>query len=442
MCGIVGVIEKGNFGFTSSSVNSFKDMLIIDSYRGMDSTGVFLVNVDGNVNWSKNTDHGWNFVYYSENEKELDPLIWSPAKENGKILVGHNRKATSGEVTDENAHPFIQDNIIVVHNGSVRGHKKFADTEVDSHSLAYLFSSKPLEEAIPLLDGAFALAWYDINKKEFYLLRNNERPLFVVETQSYWYFGSELNNIKLALERNHKGSQIVNEGPLPSGELWTFDLDNTKEPKKSKVEFYKNYYTTSTYYPTKSSSSCSVTTLPKFIHSTGDTVLFKITKITNWQHVNTAPIPGEAVQIDGHVLGDTTITVRGQVNGGLWEHIEDQDFVAAEVSSVNQGAWINGVQNKEQIWIVGSSLRNGFSIKTKNNVVVNNVIWSNMPHVCHQCKSVIAVYELEECKAFVPKKPNKKSSIWCPVCTEKSDSKKSQNKVLSLVNKISNNVLH
>ena len=49
MCGLVGVTTKLSNGFSYEQVSVFEELLHIDTLRGDDSTGVFLVNGIGNV---------------------------------------------------------------------------------------------------------------------------------------------------------------------------------------------------------------------------------------------------------------------------------------------------------------------------------------------------------------------------------------------------------
>jgi len=144
MCGIVGMIAKKQAGFSYSEVAAFKDALLIDSLRGEDSTGVFSVMRNKTVNAIKVATHPLH-LYQCTDWTSLESKI----VQHGRFVVGHNRSATKGAIKTENAHPFHEGKIILVHNGTLRGdHKELADVEVDSHAICHALNEKPPEEVI------------------------------------------------------------------------------------------------------------------------------------------------------------------------------------------------------------------------------------------------------------------------------------------------------
>lgn len=186
MCGLVGIISKKQHGFNRGDFDVFQDMLYMDALRGWDSTGCFAINQKGNVNWLKEASSAGEFITTKGFEEFRRRNEYS-----ARCLIGHNRKATKGAIIDENAHPFVEGHHILVHNGILINHKKIADTEVDSHALAHLFLEKGVIEAIPEIDGAFAIIDYDVEKKKLYAVRNKERPLVLIETEELYILCSE-----------------------------------------------------------------------------------------------------------------------------------------------------------------------------------------------------------------------------------------------------------
>jgi len=165
----------------------------------------------------------------------------------GKAILGHNRKATVGRITDDTAHPFVvNETFAMVHNGTLRGHKVMKDTEVDSDALAHHleplltgeFDKEKFEEEMGKINGAFAVGIYSQPNNRVYLMRNNERPLAVVETDDAWYWASEGLMLLWVLSRNGYDMGKHKIHSLAAHSLVTIDLDTNEytetefEPKK------------------------------------------------------------------------------------------------------------------------------------------------------------------------------------------------------------------
>ena len=201
MCGIVGAITKHTNGFTYPDLKIFETLLFLDTLRGEDSTGVFAVNNLGNVGIAKEATTAESFLKTEAWQKYKTHLF-----QNGWCVVGHNRKATRGKVSDENAHPFwVEDKLVLVHNGSYFGsHDHLKKVEVDSHAIAHTLAEHgdlDVEGALKKINAAYALIWYDIDNKKLNVIRNDQRPLHWVETPSCWFFASEMGMLDFALSR-------------------------------------------------------------------------------------------------------------------------------------------------------------------------------------------------------------------------------------------------
>lgn len=241
MCGLVGVLAKGTNGLLTEQCDAFDTLLFLDSLRGEDSTGVFMVTNRGEVSLAKEGSHA--AIY--RNAPEYEKLLRQAWRE-GACLIGHNRKATRGVINDENAHPFVvEDRIVLVHNGGIKGdHKKFADVEVDSHAIAHNLHKHDgdAQKAIGEIDAAYALIWYDFKKGTLNFLRNNERPLWFMETDNAYLWCSEYEMLDFAASR-HKLK--VKELPtmLAADTLLTYTLNNGSYPmwklSHQKLDFSK-----------------------------------------------------------------------------------------------------------------------------------------------------------------------------------------------------------
>ena len=232
ICGIVGVIPKGYFGFDKKTEDSFYQMLYCDALRGDDSTGVIMVENTSGFGIMK---EGYSAPYVidqiqgSEQGKAMFPR--------GKAMIGHNRKKTIGAVADETSHPFVvKGEFAMVHNGTLNNHKELADTLVDSEALAIHLEPVlngdwdllKFEEAIGKVRGAYAVAAYSQNNHCVYLLRNDQRPLSFVDTNEGFFWASEMGLLYWILGRN--GVTLKDHEPVVVKEnsLYKIDLDTNK----------------------------------------------------------------------------------------------------------------------------------------------------------------------------------------------------------------------
>lgn len=215
MCGLVGVIG------TIDSVDNkiFRDLLRVDVLRGPHSTGI-----------ASRTRLEEPVVF----KKALLPddlLGMKGAKElfndfnRNDILLGHNRWATMGKVNHTNAHPFEMDNIIGAHNGTLRKQHLLPDHtqfKVDSENIFHSFEKLGVKETVKLLDGAFALTWFDRNTNVFNFTRNDERTLYYCfsEKGKTFYYASEDWMLEGVLAR-HK---VKHQGILPFRPLYHYKL--------------------------------------------------------------------------------------------------------------------------------------------------------------------------------------------------------------------------
>lgn len=207
MCGIFGQItttpEKINDGY-------IKILGMDNVSRGRDSCGVFL---DGEIYTGVNGEKDFgDFI----KGRRFKPSVYP-------VVFGHTRKASSGAVTKNNAHPFgfgELDNgdyrFVGVHNGTIYNDDELAKdygvsttikehftnsnsffnrNKIDSQILLEILTKNTPDKDFRVLedyDGGAALAWYDtLEPNVFYLFHGasanaynyvtEERPLF-----TYW----------------------------------------------------------------------------------------------------------------------------------------------------------------------------------------------------------------------------------------------------------------
>jgi hypothetical protein len=249
MCGLVGYITS--HAHASSERRKFLEQaLIIDTLRGEDSTGIFVVpheqdttHRNGCAGYGKVVCDGYGFV-------NSDTYKSTMGNDNGKwrAVVGHNRAATIGGVSVDTAHPFNVGPITLVHNGTLRdmSHMRHSDMCKDSHNDSHAIARNLAEVApggksvIEDLDGAFALIWHDARDDRVRIVRNKERPLHMALSEqgngSTLYFASEAGMLAWLLKRNG-----VTHGPIfepKPGWVLTFDKDPA-DPATEKVELWQ-----------------------------------------------------------------------------------------------------------------------------------------------------------------------------------------------------------
>ncbi|MFA5729642.1 MAG: glutamine--fructose-6-phosphate transaminase (isomerizing) [Candidatus Paceibacterota bacterium] len=229
MCGIVGYI--GNKEASPILLSGLKRM----EYRGYDSYGFCFLN-DNKASLFKR-------VGKIDNTEE--EFLSKDFK--GQIGIGHSRWATTGLVTEENAHPHCdcKNEIFVVHNGIIENYKELkaklikeghvfkseTDTEVIAHLIEKYFVSN-LEEAVgkALRDvrGTYGLAVISTKDPDKVVAARMSSPLIIGVGTDEFLVASDPSAI---ITRTR---QIIN---LDDGEIAVLKKDGfciLKEEKESK----------------------------------------------------------------------------------------------------------------------------------------------------------------------------------------------------------------
>lgn len=178
MCGLVGMAGDLHGGHD----RVLRSLLILDSLRGEDSAGVAFVGKYGNgVQVAKALGDPFNLFNDGKYEKGLRTV--------NKVMIGHNRYATSGGVNKAGAHPFEFDTLVGAHNGTIGSRYRLDDDKdfkVDSQALYWNIEKNGVKETIRRLGGAgnaWSLVWWDKKELTLNFLRNTERPMWMCRSK-------------------------------------------------------------------------------------------------------------------------------------------------------------------------------------------------------------------------------------------------------------------
>lgn len=245
MCGLVGVANFTGSGIGSQEAEMFENLLIAGAVRGVDGTGMFMVNEDGKIQTLKKTGEPF-WVILNSNYGKLVDYINKPYP---KILAGHNRYATKGGTKDKHTHPFTHGHITLMHNGTLSSHKFTKDFDVDSEALCYAIMEMGIDDAVAKMHGAFALCYYNHREKSLNLARNNQRPLFVatgkyVETIAW---ASEKELLTWVLTRNRLVGQFEEPYEIEPHLLLSFTMGDKFKKETRKISFTGSQMPTYSY---------------------------------------------------------------------------------------------------------------------------------------------------------------------------------------------------
>lgn len=291
MCGIVGVCGK----ILNKEEVVFKTLLCLDTIRGPDSTGVLAVSENSVSDIFKKVGTPWGCF----GEKGFNNIF----KFNNVLLLGHNRMATVGNVTAKNAHPFDVGDIIGVHNGTIKQEHKLDDHEyfdVDSETVLHNFAKNGTVNTCKILDGAYAVVFYDKRDHSVHMLRNKERPLYYVYSKDMktLFWASENWMLHIATARG--GVEIGEIVELPEMTEKFFQLPKqppgkvAQLPEMSEIvlkkEEPKPYYTP--WRETKKTSNGTQLTVvkslsverTKLLSFIGKDILFSATGLVTGKH--------------------------------------------------------------------------------------------------------------------------------------------------------------
>lgn len=244
MCGIVGIGRFTTGGLYGNEVTVFRDLLIADMVRGMDGTGIIRVDRSGNALWRKVKGTPVDLF----RTKGTAAWFSKSAPDCDRLLIGHNRFATSTNKDNDNAHPFQTGDITLVHNGNFTNIKELlpeATYPVDSEGLCAAISAMGAQKTFEKATGAFSVVFYDAKDKTLNFYRNYQRPMFITwdQTNKVVIFASEKKMVEWALDRNNLFDikELPHELPVYQWRRFTIDGEQLEDveikPDYTKIVF-------------------------------------------------------------------------------------------------------------------------------------------------------------------------------------------------------------
>lgn len=233
MCGIVGTAGASN----KTNDNVLETLLILDQLRGIDSTGVAVISRQNEVRIAKNIGTAYDLLDTKPFNRAMGCM--------SRAIIGHNRSATSGTVTKKNAHPFENESLVGVHNGTLQSKWMLEDAKdftVDSENLYHHIDKKGLKDCLANLNGAWSLVWWDKLEESLNFLRNKERPMFLTwsEDLKSLYWASERWMLSVALSRNGVKHTDITETEVDMH--YRFDIDQEGVISKPHVALANSTY--------------------------------------------------------------------------------------------------------------------------------------------------------------------------------------------------------
>lgn len=239
MCGIFGYV--GPSDAVKITLNGLKKL----EYRGYDSSGIAGVQ-DGKIFYCKEVG---KIAAMEKKVLEFDPKL--------NLAIAQTRWATHGKPSQINAHPHFDEkqSLAVVHNGIIENHAslrkmleekgvKFisdTDTEVIAHLVSHFYQGdllKAIQQALPLLKGAFAIALVHSDFADRMVAVANQAPLVMGLGLGESFISSDPN----ALSKNVREAIFLDDGEvavIKADGYQLFNAQMTPITKETKLLLHK-----------------------------------------------------------------------------------------------------------------------------------------------------------------------------------------------------------
>jgi len=429
MCGLLAILAKNKSGFYHKDGEILQQLLYADALRGWDATGVMGVNKIGNVDIKKMAAAAGHFCMTKQFEDFRKEMI-----SQYQIVVGHNRKATHGEKKHADAHPFWDDDekICLVHNGMISNHKEFCkESTVDSAAICNaLASAEKIEDVISKIEGAFAFIWYNVMEKKLYFIRNESRPLYILETSSCYLLGSEAQMVQWICNRNNEKVEKVSL--VAQDTLFSFDLETRKIEDLGEIKIKKNptfpmvYTTTGEIHgnntPTYNhQSALEVAPSSLYISDYDVNTIDKVYREINRGDKLNVTFLSYDLKGDGqYVLDCKLINVdQPHINIRMW--MTKGLFDLTDLTEVHEVTVLSISKQQDAVIIYVNSPEVVDSCETLNGYTITTPRWfdDRFPSVCDVCGDNIKWADIKNSNVLLMDKDV--ISVVCPTCSARSE---------------------
>lgn len=252
MCGLWGAFSAP--GLSDSEIDNALLLGYLSGIRGnnsMDSTGLYVLGKNDKNEWTyriaKEVLPSPIFVMDSEIKKE-----WH--RKDIRLMMGHSRAATIGEITKEFTQPFIDGDIVLAHNGTIESFvkNKHNPKESDSKEFARRLNEnkKDVERVLWQADaGHYAISLLNYHDYSLTLVRNASRSLFLMpnENSTTIYWASEPWMLRAMADRTslkmgammYPDSHILYKWSLSSMKMEEIKMSRLAPKQESKGKLFQ-----------------------------------------------------------------------------------------------------------------------------------------------------------------------------------------------------------
>lgn len=256
MCGLYGFIGKP----TKQTRLILRELGYLNEKRGHQSSG-FAVIYEKKFTLLKkavNSSKFWDL-------KTPNNLLGVGKNCKPCIFMGHARQATTGIISDKNAHPFRIGKFLFCHNGIITNFDELqakykTKYEVDSQIIGYLLATQGQKKTFnKRLNGWYTAPFVNLEKPDILKIARHNAPLAFGINSSGIYFTSDIEHLKQVNEllfhklsicqtKNNTLYTIQNHGPK---RITKKDITPPKECTPYYSDFYYSAYNPNQKVPFK-----------------------------------------------------------------------------------------------------------------------------------------------------------------------------------------------